>query len=195
MNILKLSLLSTLIFQLNFNSFGQTTGQEHNPFGKKPSELHAGSGQAAKQKYKASMNGWEVNLETAQAISIKTGKPILANFTGTDWCGWCIRLKKEVFVKDEFIKWANENFVLLELDFPKRFALPANIKEQNQQLAQAFGVRGYPTIWAFTISTNEETGKSEIKGLAKTGYVAGGPKSWIKDFEGKLAANKVKTPE
>ncbi len=194
MNILKLSLLSTFIFQLNFNSFGQAIGQEHSLFEKKPSELNGGYGQASEQKYKASMNGWEVNLEIAQAISVKTGKPILANFTGTDWCGWCIRLKKEVFVKDEFIKWANENFVLLELDFPKRFVLPANIMQQNQQLAQAFGVRGYPTIWAFTISTNAETGERKIKGLAKTGYVAGGPKGWIKDFEGKLAASKVKTP-
>ena len=191
MNILKLSLLSTLILLLNINSFAQ----ENNPFGKNPSASNKGYGQASEQKYKASMKGWEVNLEIAQAISAKTGKPILANFTGTDWCGWCIRLKKEVFVKDEFIKWANENFVLLELDFPRRFVLPSNIKQQNQQLAQAFGVRGYPTIWAFTISTNTETGKSEIKGLAKTGYVAGGPKSWIKDFEGKLAANKVRKTE
>ena len=74
MNILKLSLLSTLIVLLNINSFAQTVGQD----------------------YKASMDGWVVNLEKAQAISVKTGKPILANFTGTDWCGWCIRLKKEV---------------------------------------------------------------------------------------------------
>ena len=191
MNIPKLSLLSTLILLLNINSFAQ----ENNPFGKNPSTSNEGYGQASEQKYKASMKGWEVNLEIAQAISAKTGKPILANFTGTDWCGWCIRLKKEVFVKDEFIQWANENFVLLELDFPRRFALPANIKQQNQQLSQAFGIRGYPTIWAFTISTNTETGQSEIKGLAKTGYVAGGPKSWIKDFEGKLAASKVKTPQ
>ena len=172
MNTLKIPLLSILIVLLNLNS----------------------SGQSAPQEYKASMSGWEVNLEKAQALSVKTGKPILANFTGTDWCGWCIKLKKEVFVKPEFIKWANDNFVLLELDFPKRFMLPVNIKEQNQQLAQAFGVRGYPTIWAFTMSNNAETGKSEIKGLATTGYAAGGPKGWIKDFEGKLAASKVKTP-
>ena len=191
MNIPKLSLLPALILLLNINSFAQ----ENNPFGKNPSASNEAYDQASEQKYKASMNGWEVNLEKAQAISIKTGKPILANFTGTDWCGWCIKLKKEVFVKDEFIKWANENFVLLELDFPRRFALPANIKQQNQQLSQAFGVRGYPTLWAFTISTNSETGQSEIKGLAKTGYVAGGPKSWIKDFEGKLAASKIKTPQ
>lgn len=165
MNSLNLSLLSTFIILLNINSFGQ----------------------AAEIEYKASMDGWEVDLEKAQAISVKTGKPILANFTGTDWCGWCIKLKKEVFVKDEFIKWANENFVLLEVDFPKRVALPENIKQQNQQLAQAFGVRGYPTIWAFTISTNAETGKSEIKGLATTGYAAGGPEGWIKDLETKMA--------
>jgi len=169
MNTLKITIFTTLVLLLNFSSFGQ----------------------AAEKEYKASMEGWEVNLETAQALSIKTGKPILANFTGTDWCGWCIRLKKEVFTKDEFKKWAEENFVLLELDFPKRLVVPQKIKQQNAQLAQAFGVRGYPTIWAFTISTNAESGKSEIKGLAKTGYVAGGAKAWIKDLEGKLEQSKT----
>lgn len=169
MNTLKFTLFTALVFILNFNSFGQDS----------------------EKKYKATIDGWKVDLEKAQALSIETGKPILANFTGSDWCGWCTKLKKEVFVKDEFIKWAKENVILLELDYPKRLVVPQKIKQQNSQLAQAFGVRGYPTIWAFTISTNEETKKSEIKGLAKTGYVAGGPKAWIKDFESKMEQHKT----
>ena len=164
MQALKISLFTTLLLLLNLNSFGQE----------------------AQQEYKASIDGWEVNLEKAQALSNKTGKPILANFTGSDWCGWCKKLKREVFDKEEFKKWADENVVLLELDFPKRLVLPDAIKQQNAGLAQAFGVRGYPTLWAFTISYNKETKKNEIKGLAKTGYVAGGPKSWIADLESKL---------
>ena len=72
MNIPKLSLLSALILLLNINSFAQ----ENNPFGKNPSTSNEGYGQASEQKYKASMKGWEVNLEIAQAISAKTGKPI-----------------------------------------------------------------------------------------------------------------------
>jgi len=164
MNSLKISLFTALAFILSINSIGQTSEKE----------------------YKASMHGWEVNLEEAQALSVKTGKPILANFTGTDWCGWCMRLKRDVFVTAEFIEWANENFILLELDFPRKFKVPENIAKQNAGLAQAFGVRGYPTIWVFTISTNSETNKTEINGLAKTGYVAGGAKAWIKDLESKM---------
>ena len=79
------------------------------------------------------MNGWEGNLETAQAISIKTGKPILANFTGTDWCGWCIRLKKEVFVKDEFIKSLEEDIAkeFVKTENPKPVLGPPKVSENT----------------------------------------------------------------
>lgn len=169
MNILKLSLLSTLIILLNINSFGQSSTTE----------------------YKATMEGWEVSLEKARVQSVKTGKPILANFTGSDWCGWCIKLKKSVFVTDEFKQWAEKNVILLELDFPKRVAVPAEIKKQNSELAQAFGVRGYPTVWIFKFTEDSGTGETKIAGLAKTGYMANA-KSWIKDIETKLAVSNPK---
>ena len=56
-------------------------------------------------------------------------------FTGSDWCGWCIRLQKEVFFKPEFKKWANKNVVLVELDFPKRTKLDEKTLRQNRKLA------------------------------------------------------------
>ena len=87
--------------------------------------------QISEEDYKASMEGWMVKIENAHKKSIAEGKPILANFTGTDWCGWCIRLRKEVFDTKKFKDWANENVVLLELDFPRRFKLPESIQQQT----------------------------------------------------------------
>lgn len=131
------------------------------------------------KQYEASIPGWLVSLEEANAISAKTGKPIMANFTGSDWCGWCKKLRREVFDTPEFQKWASENVVLLELDYPRSFQLPDNIRQQNQQLQQIMGVRGYPTIWIFTLSNNDK-GQVNINPVGKTGYVAGGPNAFIK---------------
>ncbi len=92
---------------------------------------------------------WLDNYEEAAKISKKTNKPILANFTGSDWCGWCKVLDKQVFSTDEFKSWATENVVLLVLDFPRKKKLPQEMLIQNYSLQKAFGVRGYPTIMLF----------------------------------------------
>ena len=127
---------------------------------------------ANEKEYKAHAEGWEVDVNKAYEISKKTGKPIMANFTGSDWCGWCKKLKAEVFDKEEFKTWADKNVVLLELDFPRRFKLPENIQQQNAGLAQAFKVTGYPTIWVFNLGKDEK-GQFTIGALGKTGYVKG----------------------
>jgi len=124
---------------------------------------------SSNSNYKAKNEGWLVNLEEALAQSKKTGKPIMANFTGSDWCGWCKRLDKSVFHQPEFKTWADKNVVLLELDFPKRFRVPADVAQQNQSLKQAFGIRGYPTIWVFDLD-KDETNNFKITALGKTGY-------------------------
>jgi len=120
-------------------------------------------------EYGPKNEGWHVNLEDAISESAKTGKPIMANFTGSDWCGWCKRLDRSVFHQDGFKSWADKNVVLLELDFPKRFRLPQEIAQQNRNLAQSFQVRGYPTIWLFDAST-DASGKHKFTALGKTGY-------------------------
>lgn len=139
--------------------------------------------------YKASIPGWLTSLDEANAISVKTGKPIMANFTGSDWCGWCKKLRREVFDTPEFKKWAAENVVLLELDYPRSFQVPDNIKQQNQQLQQILSVRGYPTIWFFTL-TNNDKGQVNINPLGKTGYVAGGPSAFIKVANEQMVVKK-----
>lgn len=139
--------------------------------------------------YSASIPGWLTSLEEANALSVKTGKPIMANFTGSDWCGWCKKLRREVFDTPEFQKWAKENVVLLELDYPRSFQIPDNIKQQNQQLQQLMGVRGYPTIWFFTLNNNDK-GQVNINPLGKTGYVAGGPTAFIGVANEQIAAKE-----
>lgn len=120
---------------------------------------------------------WLINFEKAAQQSLATGKPIVANFTGSDWCGWCKKLKKEVFDKAEFKAWAKENVILLELDYPRRKPQSEAIKKQNRELQQAFQVRGYPTIHVFNVKLSNN--QLEFVPLGQTGYVAGGPKAWI----------------
>jgi len=126
---------------------------------------------------------WHTNVEKAIELSIETEKPLLFFFTGSDWCGWCKRLQKEVFFKAEFKKWARKSVILVELDFPKRKPISEELRKQNRTLVNMFGVRGYPTIW-FVIPEETE-GKVNFNKLGSQGYVAGGPKAWIS------GANKI----
>ncbi|MDX1476390.1 MAG: thioredoxin family protein [Saprospiraceae bacterium] len=129
----------------------------------------AGSAMAQTADYKAGNPGWMVDLDEAYAASKKQGKPIMANFTGSDWCGWCKRLTAAVFSKKEFQTWAEDNVILLELDFPRRTRIPDQYRQQNANLQQAFKVRGFPTIWVFNMD-KDVNGQYKINALGKTGY-------------------------
>nr|WP_309756246.1 thioredoxin family protein [Flavobacterium sp.] len=120
---------------------------------------------------------WETNVTKAMAISNETKKPLLLFFTGSDWCGWCIRLQKEVLKTPEFATWAKENVVLVELDYPRRSPQSPEIKKQNEELQMAFGIQGFPTIILANATTKE--GKVNFEGIGSTGYVAGGPTAWL----------------
>ena len=61
----------------------------------------------------SSRANWLTNMEEAQKIAAEKDVPILINFTGSDWCSWCHKLRNEVFATEEFINYANENLVLL----------------------------------------------------------------------------------
>lgn len=120
---------------------------------------------------------WERDVNKALEISQKSKKPLLMFFTGSDWCGWCIRLQKEVLKTPEFSSWAKENVVLVELDFPRKNTMSAEIQNQNSQLQQLFEVRGYPTVWI--VNADIKDGKTNFQKLGTTGYVAGGPEAWL----------------
>ena len=139
--------------------------------------------------YKSSIPGWYVNIQKANVESAKTGKPILANFTGSDWCGWCKKLRREVFDTPEFKEWARENVVLLELDYPRNKTVPEDIKKQNSDLQKAFSIQGYPTLWIFTLS-NTDQGQATVNPYGKLSYIPGGPQAWIKKADEVLANKK-----
>ncbi|MBC7846649.1 MAG: thioredoxin family protein [Flavobacterium sp.] len=127
---------------------------------------------------------WETDINKAIKVSNKTKKPMLLFFTGSDWCGWCIRLQKEVLKTPEFTKWATKNVVLVELDFPRGKQQSDVIKNQNNGLQQIFGIQGFPTVWFAT--AKEKDGKPSYTGIGNTGYVAGGPTAWLAVADGIL---------
>lgn len=114
--------------------------------------------------------GWGRDFDAALQESRRTGRPVLADFTGSDWCGWCQRLSAEVFQTSEFRDWADENVVLLELDFPRAGNQDPAEKRRNAELAERYGVRGFPTI-VFLDAEGEK--------LGELGYVRGGPGPWL----------------
>lgn len=119
---------------------------------------------------------WQTDINKAIELSTKSKKPLMLFFTGSDWCGWCIKLQKEVFQKPEFVEWSKK-VILVELDFPKKTQLEASLKQQNDQLQQIFQVQGFPTIWF--VSPQKNGTQINLQQLGKTGYVAGGPEKWL----------------
>ena len=95
---------------------------------------------------------------------------VLMDFTGSDWCGWCMKLDKEVFSTPEFQKYAQEHLVLVELDFPRKKELPPALKSQNDSLQQKYSIEGYPTIIVLD---------AQGKKLGELGYQPGGPAAFI----------------
>lgn len=94
----------------------------------------------------ANKAGWDDDYAKGLAEAAKENKLVLLDFTGSDWCGWCIKLDEEVFSKTEFKRFAKEKLVLVELDYPKGKNQTKKIKEQNAELKTKFKVSGYPTI-------------------------------------------------
>lgn len=128
---------------------------------------------------------WENNMKTAIERSQNEQKPLFLFFTGSDWCGWCMKLQNEVFKTPEFVKWANEKVVLVELDFPRRTQLAAEIQKQNMELQQLFQVRGYPTVWFAKPVVKD--GNTTYEQLGSSGYMPGGPTTWIENANASLA--------
>lgn len=119
---------------------------------------------------------WVTDVKTAFKLSKKTKKPVFAFFTGKEWCGWCKRLVAQVLSQPAFAKYANDNYIMLELDFPRRDR--SKITPEMVQLSQQFGVRGYPTVLLLDHKKNL---------LGRTGYQKMTPEQYIQHLEGFLA--------
>ncbi|PWH81617.1 thioredoxin family protein [Algibacter marinivivus] len=120
---------------------------------------------------------WHTDINEALEIAVKENKKVMLFFTGSDWCGWCIKLQNEVFKTSDFEKWSND-LVLVELDFPRRTPQDETIKAQNRQIQAMFKVRGYPSVY-FVNPEKMPDGKMNLNSLGKTGYVRGGASKWL----------------
>jgi protein disulfide-isomerase len=124
-----------------------------------------------------SETAWLTDFDQAKKEAAETKRPILMNFSGSDWCGWCIRLSGEVFSKEDFQKYAKEKLILFMADFPARKAQADELKKQNNELAKQYGVRGFPTVLILD---------AEGKVLARTGYRSGGVQAYVKHLDSLL---------
>jgi len=115
--------------------------------------------------------GWLTDWPAAKEAAAKDQRDILLDFTGSDWCGWCIKLDKEVFSQEAFQKYAAASLVLVEADFPRQIELPAALKDQNRTLQEQFGVTGYPTLF-LTDAQGRPFGRSGYKAGGADAYVA-----------------------
>ena len=114
---------------------------------------------------------WTTDLPAAQAQAKKEKKMVFVNFTGSDWCGWCKKLQKEVFTTKEWNDYAKEKLVLVEIDFPNQKKQSDTLKKANAALQARYKADGFPTLVVM-----DAEGKELWR---QVGYMAGGPKAWI----------------
>jgi thioredoxin-related protein len=115
--------------------------------------------------------GWTSDFEAAKKQAAGSNKDLLIDFTGSDWCGWCIKLVDEVFKHDAFKDGVKDTFVLVEIDFPKdKTKVSDEVRAQNEKLKDLYGIEGFPTI----LLTD-----ADGRPYASTGYQAGGPEKYV----------------
>ena len=123
---------------------------------------------------------WLTDLPKAEAQAKSENKILLLDFTGSDWCSWCIKFKKEVLDTPAFQAYAAKNVVLVELDYPNKKVQSADLKKANATLKDQYKIEGYPTLVVLD-KDGREIGR-------QVGYSEGGPEAFI----AKLAAFKKK---
>jgi protein disulfide-isomerase len=123
----------------------------------------------------ASDGTWLTDLSKAQAKAKAEKKMVLVDFTGSDWCPPCKALHKNVLSSPEFLSYAKDNLVLVEIDFPRTKVQSDELKKTNKELAKKHSIEGYPTVIVF-----DSNGKELLKDVGYDG------KSKGTDFVAKL---------
>lgn len=119
---------------------------------------------------------WLTDLPKALAKAKAENKMVLMDFTGSDWCSWCIKFDKEVLSTDKFKEYADKNLVLVVVDFPNKKPQSDDLKQANEALGKKYKVDGYPTFVVLS-KDGKEIGRQE-------GYEAGGPEAFIGKLNG-----------
>jgi thioredoxin-related protein len=119
---------------------------------------------------------WGTDLPKALAQAKSEKKMVLLDFTGSDWCGWCIKFDKEALSTDKFADYAKSHLELVVVDFPNKKPQSDALKADNKALGEKYGVDGYPTFVVLN-ADGKEIGR-------QVGYAPGGPEAFIAKLEG-----------
>jgi thioredoxin-related protein len=129
--------------------------------------------------------GWETDFERARETAKQEHKYILLNFSGSDWCGPCIRMHDQIFESPAFTQQAGTDLILMNADFPrlKKNQLSAAQQKQNEHLADLYNSRGN---FPLTVLLSAE-GK-----LLKewVGVPEGGPEQFVRELKAACGANR-----
>jgi thioredoxin-related protein len=136
----------------------------------------------------ATTERWIADFDQAAQIAKKEGKDLLVDFTGSDWCGWCIKLHKEVFDFDSFLDAAEKSYVLVALDYPHDEAVKKKVPNptRNAELAKKYKIGGFPTILLMTADGDV---------FGRTGYQEGGPDKYVESVKTLTADGKKELAE
>jgi thioredoxin-related protein len=91
-------------------------------------------------------SAWLTDYKKAQEEAKSANKLLLIDFTGSDWCGYCIQLDRAILSQPQFKDYATKNLVLMEVDFPRRKPQSIETRKQNAQLAEQYQIEGFPTL-------------------------------------------------
>lgn len=120
---------------------------------------------------------WQLNFEKAKEMALQENKPIILVFSGSDWCGPCIKLDNQIWKSEEFKNYVAKNYVLVKADFPRKKTNSLS-KEQlthNENLAEKYNKKGYfPMVIVFNANG---------KVLGETGYKNVSPKEYIQHLQ------------
>ena len=143
----------------------------HQPVVKPPSEAITDSNRSTHPTQAV----WREDYPGALAQAQSEGKLVLLDFTGSDWCSWCMKFKKEVLDMPEFQDYAAKSVVLVELDFPNKKEQTDDLKKANAALKSKYKINGFPTLVVLD-QNGKEIGR-------QVGYAKGGPQAFIAKLE------------
>jgi thioredoxin-related protein len=117
---------------------------------------------------------WKTNFEVTKTEATNQNKNILLVFSGSDWCGPCIKLDRDIWKSSEFMEFAKNNLILERADFPKKKQnqLTPEIKNLNQNLAEKYNKDGMFPLVVVLDKNGKVLGKTGYKNVSPTEYIA-----------------------
>ncbi len=126
---------------------------------------------------------WKTDYEAALKQAAAENKYVLVDFSGSDWCGWCIKLEQEVFSQKEFTDYAGTGLICVLVDFPRSKEQPEAQKAANQALAERYSIQGFPTVLILN---------PQGKVITRDGYQSGGSAKYVEFIKRVIAADQKK---